>query len=200
MSPVKPALTLGVAEFVQYVQPTVSVPKGNRFGLVLTASRADFGGPLTIRGENLPAGITLETPGMTAGQSVVPVIFHATPEAVVAGTLADVIGSLTDPNQPNLKVEGSVQQPITLVRGQNNVPVWTEQTSKLPVAVTEESPFEILVQEPKVPLVRGGQMELKVLAKRKEGFTAPIKIDLLWVPRGLGRAARFRFRRGRTRR
>ena len=186
VSPVKPALTLGVAEFVQYVQPTVSVPKGNRFGLVLTASRADFGGPLTIRGENLPAGITLETPGMTAGQSVVPVIFHATPEAVVAGTLADIIGSLTDPNQPNLKVEGSVQQPITLVRGQNNVPVWTEQTSKLPVAVTEESPFEILVQEPKVPLVRGGQMELKVLAKRKEGFTAPIKIDLLWVPPGIG--------------
>lgn len=186
VTPIKPALTLGVAEFVQYVQPTVAVPKGNRFGLVLTAARYDFGGPLVIRGENLPPGITVESPGMTAGQSVVPVIFHATPEAQVAGTLADIIGALNDPNQPMLKVEGSVQQPMTLVRGQNAIPVWTEYTSKLPVAVTEEAPFELSIVEPKVPLVRGGQMDLKVVAKRKEGFKAAIKVDLLWVPPGIG--------------
>src|SRR5262249_17958864 len=58
--------------------------------------------------------------------------------------------------------------------------------AKLPFAVTNEAPFEIALVEPKVPLVRGGQMELKVVAKRKEGFKAPIKIDMLWLPPGIG--------------
>src|SRR5579872_606515 len=45
LTPIKPALALSTNEFVQYVQPTVSVPKGNRFALVLSAARYDFGGP-----------------------------------------------------------------------------------------------------------------------------------------------------------
>ncbi|MCY2964100.1 MAG: PPC domain-containing protein [Planctomycetota bacterium] len=61
LTPIKPSLTLGVAEFVQYVQPVIAVPKGNRFGVVLTAARYDFGGPLALRGENLPACITMES-------------------------------------------------------------------------------------------------------------------------------------------
>ena len=186
LTPIQPKLALATAEFVQYVQPVVSVPKGNHFGIVLTAARYDFGGPLAFRGENLPAGITIEAPNMPANASVVPVIFHATPEAAASGKLADIIGSVVDPNQPNLKVEGGVQQPIVLVRGQNQIPFWTENTSSLPVAVTEEAPFELSLVEPKVPLVRGGQMELKVIAKRKEGFKAAIKVDMLWMPPGLG--------------
>ncbi len=169
LTPIKPKLVLSTNEFVQYVQPTVSIPKGNHFGLVLSASRFDFGGALALRGENLPAGVTIESPGMPANASVVPVIFHATPDAAAAGKLAEIIGALNDPNQPNLKIEGSVQQPIVLVRGQNQIPFWTENTTKLPIAVTEERAFEIAIVEPKVPLVRGGQMELKVVAKPQEG-------------------------------
>ena len=198
LTPIKPALTLSTNEFVQYVQPTVSVPKGNRFALVLSAARYDFGGPIAIRGENLPAGVTIECPGMPANASVVPVMFHATNEAVAAGKLADIIGSLNDPNQPNLKIEGSVHQPIVLVRGQNQIPFWTEQTSRLPVAVTNEAPFEIAIVEPKVPLVRGGQIDLKVVAKRKEGFKAPIKIDMLWLPPGIGASGSVAIAEGQT--
>lgn len=186
LTPIKPALSLSTNEFVQYVQPTVSIPKGNRFPLVLSAARYDFGGPLAIRGENLPPGVTVECPGIPANASVVPVIFHAAPDAANSGKLAEIIGSLNDANQPNLKVEGHVEQPIVLVRGQNQIPFWTERTDRLPVAVTNEAPFEIAIVEPKVPLVRGGSMELKVVAKRKEGFKAPIKIDMLWLPPGIG--------------
>ncbi len=153
---------------------------------MLSAARYDFGGPLAIRGENLPAGITVECPGMPANASVVPVLFHATPEAAASGKLAEIIGSLNDPAQPAVKVEGHVEQPIVLVRGQNAIPFWTEKTDLLPVALTEEAPFTIAIVEPKVPLVRGGNMELKVVATRKEGFKAPIKIDLLWLPPGIG--------------
>jgi hypothetical protein len=53
------------------------------------------------------------------------------------------------------------------------------------VAVTQEAPFSIEAIEPKVPLVRGGAMELKVVARRKPGFTAPIGISLPWNPPGI---------------
>ena len=53
--------------------------------LVLSAARYDFGGPLVFRGENLPAGVTIECPGMPANASVVPVMFHATAEASTSG-------------------------------------------------------------------------------------------------------------------
>ncbi|MFN0055271.1 MAG: PPC domain-containing protein [Planctomycetales bacterium] len=198
LTPVKPALVLSTNEFVQYVQPTVSIPKGNRFPLVLSASRFDFGGPLSLRGENLPEGVTIETPGMPANSTVMPVIFHATPEAAVSGKLADLIGSLTDPAQPNLKIEGRVEQPVVLVRGQNQIPFWTEATNRLPVAVTNEAPFDISIVEPQVPLVRGGQMDLKVVAKRKEGFKAAIKIDMLWLPPGIGASGSIAIAEGQT--
>ena len=57
------------------------------------------------------------------------------------------------------------------------------------MAVTEEAPFSIEVVEPKVPLVRGGSMGLKVVAKRKPGFTAPIAVALPWNPPGIGSTA-----------
>ena len=72
--------------------------------------------------------------------------------------------------------------------GQNNVPFWTRTVDSLAVAVTEEAPFSIEVVEPKVPLVRGGSMDLKVVAKRKPGFTAPIAVVLPWNPPGVGSA------------
>ena len=53
------------------------------------------------------------------------------------------------------------------------------------MAVTEEAPFSIEAIEPKVPLVRGGAMELKVVARRKPGFTAPIAVSLPWNPPGV---------------
>lgn len=183
---VKPQLSLQPAEFIQYVQPTVSIPKGRRAGLVMIGNRADVGGPLALRAENLPEGVTIEAPEMPANLNVVPVLFSATPEAANSGRLSDFIAKLNDPNQAALQLEGHLQQTVTLVRGQNQVAFWSEFTNRLPVAVTDEVPFDIAIQEPKAPLVRGGQMELKVVATRKEGFTAAIKIDMLWVPPGLG--------------
>ncbi|MSR56503.1 MAG: peptidase [Planctomycetaceae bacterium] len=198
LTPIKPALVLSTNEFVQYVQPTVSIPRDNRFALVLSAARYDFGGPLSIVAENLPEGVTIESPGMPANSTVVPVMFHATPEAAVSGKLADLIGKLTDPNQPGLEVTGRVEQPIVLVRGQNQIPFWTESTQRLPVAVTNESPFSISIVEPRVPLVRGGQIDLKVVATRKEGFKAPIKVDMLWLPPGLGASGSIAIAEGQT--
>ena len=52
--------------------------------------------------------------------------------------------------------------------------------------MTEECAYSIEIVEPKVPLVRGGSMNLKVVAKRKPGFDAAIGVSLPWNPPGVG--------------
>jgi hypothetical protein len=185
LTPVQPALTMGLPERQQYLDVTVPVPSGNRLAALVSASRADFGGDLTIDIKDLPPGMTFETLPMAANMTIVPVLFTAPAGTPLAGSMADVIGRPVD---SSIAVEGHLLQETGLVRGQNNIRVWGHQCQRMAIAVTEEAPFSIEIVEPKVPLVRDGSMNLKVVATRKEGFTAPIAVSLLYDPPGVGSA------------
>jgi len=56
------------------------------------------------------------------------------------------------------------------------------------IGVTEAAPFKISIVQPKVPLVHGGSMNLKVVAERQAGFKAPITLSMLYNPPGVGSA------------
>ncbi len=163
----------------------VAVPKGNRQAILVNAGRADFGGELVVTAANLPKGVTFEADTMAASIGTYPVLLSAALDAPVAGAFATLSGNHTDPKQV---VPCEFSQMVELVLGQNNVPFWNRYVEKLPVAVCEEAPYSVEVVEPKVPLVRGGSMNLKVVAKRKPGFTAPISVSLPWNPPGVSSA------------
>ena len=184
VSPLIPEAQLGVSEFVQYVEPKVAIPQGNRFPLIINANRIAFGGVLDFKGLNLPTGVTIESFGMAADQGVAQVILAAAPDAPTAGKFSQISGTLVDPNNPRPPT-GEVRLPTVLVRGQNNIPFWTEPTYSLAMAVTQKVPFTLEIVEPKVPLVQSGQMSLKVLAKREADFKAAIKIELILNPNGV---------------
>ncbi len=57
---------------------------------------------------------------------------------------------------------------------------------RLAVAVLEELPFRLEIVEPKVPLVQGGSMQLKIRAIRKAGFVEPINVQVPFLPPGVG--------------
>jgi hypothetical protein len=191
-------LSLGIAEFQQYVEPKIAVPQGNRIPLLLTASRANFGGPLEFLGENLPPGITIEHVGLSAGESVAQILLVAAPDAAVSGKVCNILGKLADPNQPNMNIVGTTRQDVVLIRGQNNIPFWTEPIKGLAVAVAQKVPFTLQIVEPKVPLVQGGQARLKIVATRDAGFTAPIKVDLLMNPPGMNSSREASIAEGQT--
>jgi len=56
---------------------------------------------------------------------------------------------------------------------------------KLLVAVTEPAPFRVRIAEPKVPLVQGGTMDLRIIAERDRDFSEPITVKMLWNPPGV---------------
>ncbi len=184
VSPLVPEAQLGVNEFVQFIEPKIAIPQGNRFPLVINANRIAFGGHLDFKGLGLPVGVSVESFGMSADQGVAQVILAASPDAPMAGAFSQISGTLNDPNNSNPPT-GEVRLPTALVRGQNNVPFWSEQTNSLAMVVTQKVPFTLQIVEPKVPLVQSGQMSLKIVAVRDEGFTAPIKVELLLNPNGV---------------
>ena len=184
VSPLFPEAQLGVSEFVQYVEPKIAIPQGSRFPLIINANRIAFGGVLDFKGLDLPAGVTVESFGMAADQGVAQVLLAAAPDAPLSGKFSQIKGTLVDANNP-IPPTGEVRLPTVLVRGQNNVPFWTEQTYSLAMAVTQKVPFTLEIVEPKVPLVQSGQMSLKVVAKREGDFKAPIKIELILNPNGV---------------
>jgi hypothetical protein len=176
-----------VAEQIQLGTGVIAaaVPKGNRQAILIYGSRADFGGELNLGLGNLPTGVTAEAPIMAASQAVVPVLLSAKPDAPLGGSLATVTGKPVD---EKVKILSEFAQSCVLVNGQNQVNVWSRSVDRLAVAATEECPYTIEIVEPKVPLVRGGSMGLKVRAIRKPGFKAAIAVYLPWNPPGVGSA------------
>jgi hypothetical protein len=160
----------------------VVVPKGNRFATWIRVNRTDVSGDMTLSFDNLPPGVTAHCDPILAGVDRVPVVFEAAPDAAVAGTLADVVASSKD-------AKGGFLQQVNLVYGPpNNTVFFGTAVRKLAVAVAEEAPFKLSIVEPKVPLVRAGAMNLKVVAERKAGFDKPITLKLLWSPPGVSAA------------
>ena len=120
---------------------------------------------------------------MAANRTDVPVLFSAADGTALAASMVDLVGLRPDASAP---ISGGFRQRTGLVRGQNHIEVFGTTTRLMPVAVTQAVPFKIDVVEPKVPLVRGGSMNLKVVATRQEGFNAPIAIRMLYNPPGVG--------------
>jgi hypothetical protein len=81
---------------------------------------------------------------------------------------------------------GQLAQRTMLVRGQNNRDVWGHDAYRMASAVTEQVPFEIEIVQPKSPIARRGAKQLKVVARRKEGFNPAIAIQMLYNPPGIG--------------
>jgi hypothetical protein len=183
VTPVMPSLTVGLPERQQYVDTTLPVPQGNRVAALVSAQRADFGGDLQLKFNYLPTGVSVEAFPMAANRADVPVLLSAADGTPLGAGLVDLVGAKLDPAQP---ISGGFSQRSALVRGQNQVEVWAVTTHRMPVVVTQPVPYKIEVVEPKVPLVRAGAMDLKVVATRQGDFKAPIAIRMLYNPPGVG--------------
>ena len=186
---VKPRLSLSIPRVERYGQyrQQIYVARGNRFATLINASRANFGGELILDGKNLPRGITMHAEPMPANLSSMPVVFEAAADAPIAGKLIDFTVRHADEKQP---IRGSFANSADLIRGAPGQSIYKRKAvNRLAIAVIDELPFTLEIVEPKVPLVRNGSMQLKVIVKRKEGFTAAINVQLPFRPPGLNAAS-----------
>ncbi|QVL32965.1 PPC domain-containing protein [Telmatocola sphagniphila] len=187
VAPVQAKVELTTVKPVQYSQDrqSIAVPRGNRFAVLLSAGRQDWGGDLKLGWDALPTKVKASTNVMAANMTVQPIVFEADADAPIETRFVQILGSAVD---PKLQLVSHFHQTPEMILGQNNSIFWAPRLPKAAIAVTKEAPFSVRIVEPKVPLVQNGTMNLKIVAERKNGFKGPINIYPLYNPPGVGSA------------
>ena len=178
----KPAVDLVLEERRRWFAHVVNIPQGNRAAAMMTVRRKDMGGPIELDYHELPTGVTVEAPLLAKDFHRVPVLFTANQGALLHSTRPLITAKVSD---DPLILESRFRQQTWLVRGRNNVHVWSHYADRPAIAVTKELPYSVRIVEPKAPLVQGGSMELKVVAERDEGFENSLSIRTLYNPPGV---------------
>ncbi len=194
----EPKLSVTLPQVRRYAQDrqAIAVPRGNRFATLIRANRQNFGGPLTFSFDGITQGVTVDHEAMANSQTTVPVVFEAAPDAPLGATVVPVKARHVDSKR---NIEGPYYQSADFVRAEpNNTIYYRGHVDALAVAVTEEAPFALRLEEPAVPLVRGGGMNLRVIAERREGFDGSITLNMLFSPPGVGAARNVKIAKGKN--
>jgi hypothetical protein len=198
-TPVAPSLKIGIPRVDRYSQTrqTIVVPRGNRYGAVILATRSDCAGPIELLPQNLIPGVKMTARPMHASMNLMPVVFEAAEDAPLDGDLIDLRAKLADPKLPPL--EGGFENSADLVLGEPNNNVYVRGVvQKLAMAVTEKVPYHLEIVPPKAPLVRFGTMNLKIVVHRDAGFDGRLTLQFPFVPPGVGATGEVTIEKGKS--
>jgi hypothetical protein len=159
----------------------MAVPKGGRMVLQANFTRNGVGGDYRFDLKGLPAGVKLLEDAAPGDLPGVPLVLEAAADAPHGGA---VVTPLLLPKDPANKIVGQMRRTYDIVRIGNTI-YYQGIEDQLPVAVVDEAPYSLEIQQPETPLVRNGIFNLKVLAKRKEGFKGAIRVFMCWTPPGI---------------
>jgi hypothetical protein len=182
VAPVEPSLVVKIPEVARndtQSRQYIAVPRGNRFTTLISVRRANVTGDINFSVDGLPNGVKLEAETMPGKVDQFPLVFEARPDAPITGKLLHLTATTAN------DLVGHFRNDIELVRGPNNTSYYDTRVGRLLVAVTEAAPFKLRIEEPKVPLVQGGSMDLKIVAERETGFDEPISVRMVWNPPGV---------------
>jgi hypothetical protein len=177
----------------------INVPSGGRYNTsvsILNTNRP-FNGELELVAIGLPDGVKMIAPRVTTAMPRVPVVFEAAAGTKLQGGLIEIIAKpVGDGEQPAL-ASGFRQMVAMNAYGNNDYYLHTI-LDKLPLAVTEPAPFSIEVEEPKSALVQNGEMALKYVIRRIDGFDGPVTVSMEWKPNGLTGSTPITIKPGQT--
>ena len=194
---IKPSLSLSIPRVERYGQyrQQIYVPRGGRFATLINAGRGNFGGELVLEGNDLPAGLTMLCDNMPANMSTMPVVFEAAADAPLSGKLLNFPARHAE----NEAIRGGFGNTADYIIGSPGQSRYRWKSVKqLAIAVVDELPFKIDIVVPKVPIVRDGSMQLKIVATKKEGWDEGISVQLPFRPPGLGAASSVNIAKGKT--
>ena len=195
----QPEISFGIKRIDRYSQlrQTVTVPQGGRYAVLFDVKKSMIPGSITLDGDSLPLGIRSQAQPLQNGTTLMPVVFEADENAKLAGTLFDLtVKGETNKQEP---VVGHFRNQADFALGPPNKALYTSGTiHQLPMAVVESLPFTVDVEEPQVPLVRDGSMNLPIVVTRAEGFDAAIRVELLFRPPGVGARGFVNIPKGKT--
>ena len=186
VEPVTPKATVSVPPGTTRTQQRLvaAVPRGNRMALFFNATRTECTGPLTLDFQGLPAGVTALAGPLAEPAPGGLVVFEAAADAPTGTSMTTVHVRAT---ADGAHVLGGLRQGTDTVFGEPNRTTYrTVMGDRLAVAVVDEAPVTIDLEQPGTPIVRRGQIDLRVKVLRAEGFAGRIRLELPFKPPGIG--------------
>ncbi|HMJ91160.1 MAG TPA: PPC domain-containing protein, partial [Candidatus Acidoferrum sp.] len=185
VTPQQPSVTMSIPQVARNDSQSrqfITVPRGNRFATMISAKRANFAGDLAFDIANLPGGVKMHSETLSTKLEQQPLVFEAAADAPIGGKFVDLVAKPTDTSK---SAESIYRHDIEFVAGPNNTYYYGTHELQLYVAVCEEAPFTLHIEEPKAPLVQYGALDLNVVVKRRAGFVDPIQVKMMWNPPGV---------------
>ncbi|QDU64143.1 putative subtilase-type serine protease precursor [Planctomycetes bacterium Pan216] len=164
----------------------LAVPRGNRSMVLLRVARKDFGGEVKLDVGDLPKGVTAINTVISDKTDRVPLLIEASADAPLEAARIKVDAKKTDPKQP---VTGHFDMPINYVLYNNNQPYYQVRSERFDIAVVDEVPYSIELEQPKAPIVQDGATNLKVKVHRKGDFKGDVRLYLPFRPPGVSGSA-----------
>jgi hypothetical protein len=158
----------------------MAVPRGGRFATVVNFRRDRVGGDAVFDLQGLPQGVKLLKAEVPGAAGSVPLLLEAEANAPLAGTASKFLIKTTGENP----FVGHYWQNFDFCRQGNGV-YYERATDQLAVAVCNEVPFSLEIEKPATPLLRDGEINLKVKAQRKGEFKGNIRVLMEWKPNGI---------------
>jgi hypothetical protein len=181
---VEPKLTLFVRRDPPYWRGTpgqsVSVPRGNRYAVIVENLRKNCPeGSLTVAAKGLPAGVSLEAPGLTATR--VPMLFTASGDAGLTAGL--VRFRSIDAQGRSLATQ--FEQSVFYGLNPPNYAFFGVDSERLAVAVAEDYPVHLDLEPLGAPLVQEGETQLTIRARVGPGLRRKVRLSMLYMPAGV---------------
>lgn len=180
--PVEPSLELAVpilSEQKQQLQQRVQLARGGRMAIVVSARRTNFLGNVQLSPDFLPDGVTVKASEITNASHLGYLLFEAADDAPLTAGMFGINGVATANDH---SVIGKLNQKTGLAFGPPRRTVYhSVNVDQLPITVIENGPFQIDVEQPRVPLARDGQLDLKVTVRRNN-YDGDLKLTLPILP------------------
>ncbi|MCA9065563.1 MAG: hypothetical protein KDA96_20990, partial [Planctomycetaceae bacterium] len=188
---VQTVLTSGTFDWTESMRVSgFAIPRGNRWTVDVSLPAGQWnriGTRFKLQARGLPAGMRLESPIVPADAPFWPVQLIADAAAPAGG------GVFTLEAIPVSDDATVVLNPVT-TRCQQNVPfinhpggsAWrTVRTDRYVAGVTDPAPFSLEIDQPRISLVRGGELAIPVRIIRHNGFAEPVEIRCGGMPRSI---------------
>lgn len=156
-----------------------------------------YDGALQLRALNLPEGVTMEAAPFTQDAGIIPVLFSATQDAQVGAETIDLVVEPVDP-QARANFRGGFIQVIPATQRRGGYAMCFDRTRKMALAVVEGAAFDLSIDRPRIPLVRNGELALKVNVTRHTGFDGDVYCEMDWLPEGVSKQPPLIIRSGET--
>ena len=177
----KPTLSIEAKELDRDRAATLAVPAGGHHAMVIRATRFLFNDPVALALEGLPQGVTATTWPLPPSWGEIPVLLSADPQTPLSGQMIGVTASVADKAELNT----SLTQHHKLVLGRNRREMIGQDLPGVALAVTEATPFDVVIDQPKMPAIRLGSRSLTARVVRHEGFEGEIRLRSPVVPPGV---------------